>query len=142
MTEVEREVLLAQARTLARAGRLTEADDLLSRVSEDGSPGVAALDLRARVHAQQGRLEEADAYWAEAERLAPGDPGIAAARRRVAALRDRPRRGFRAWRTAGRVVGGVLAFAVPAYLWWSRRARPSCEARPPAGRSACAPARR
>jgi len=88
-----REITLAQARTLARHGRYLEAERLLRDLVDGGGPEAIALDLLARVYAQQGRLEEADRCWAEAERLAPGSPEIAAGRRRIAALRGSgPRR--------------------------------------------------
>ncbi|TNY38024.1 OmpA family protein [Thermomonospora catenispora] len=88
-----REIVVAQARTLARHGRYLEAEGLLRGLTRDGGePDAGVLDLLARVYAQQGRLEEADRCWAEAERLAPGAPQIAAGRRRIAALRDSPPR--------------------------------------------------
>ncbi|POM24646.1 flagellar motor protein MotD [Actinomadura rubteroloni] len=84
-----REVALAQATRLARAGRLAEARDLLEQAFPDGERTAPVLDLLARVRAQQGDLDAADRHWAEAERLAPGDPDVIAARARVAALRGR-----------------------------------------------------
>ncbi|GAA3928073.1 hypothetical protein GCM10023085_06560 [Actinomadura viridis] len=121
-----REVALAQARELARAGRYTEAEELLDGAWDEGEPSAAVLDLRARIHAQRGRLDEADRCWAEAERLAPGDRAIAAGRRRVAALRDGGHAGgglpgrvltSRFAGRAGAAVVALLAFVMLADLW-------------------------
>lgn len=100
-----REVALAQARTLARQGRYSEAEQIL----RDMEPDVLVLDLRARIHAQQGLLEQADECWAAAERLASGATEITEGRRRVARMRDGARRSrgrlvFRAGAAAGLVL--------------------------------------
>ncbi|MEV4364509.1 OmpA family protein [Nonomuraea sp. NPDC049625] len=87
---ITRELVLAQARTLARSGRHGEAVELLEDLQE--KPSVTVLDLLARIHAQQGDLDRADQCWAEAERLAPGGAEIAAGRRRIAAMRPAARR--------------------------------------------------
>ncbi|MFI6906063.1 hypothetical protein ACIBKY_32705 [Nonomuraea sp. NPDC050394] len=87
---VTRELVLAQARALARSGRRAEAAELLEDLQ--GEPSVTVLDLLARVYAQQGDLDRADQCWAEAERLAPGGAEIAAGRRRIAAMRPAARR--------------------------------------------------
>lgn len=84
-----RELAVAQARALARRGRHAEARQLLDDAWEGTEPGVAYLDLRARIHAQQGQLEEADSCWARAEQLQPGQPEFTAARRRIARMRER-----------------------------------------------------
>ncbi|MFI0423934.1 OmpA family protein [Spongiactinospora sp. 9N601] len=109
---IARELALAQARVLARAGRLDEAAELLEDPGQES--GVATLDLLARIHAQRGDLDLADRYWAEAERLAPGRAGIAAGRRRIAALRPasgrRPR--GRPLRAAGAVLAAVAVLAL------------------------------
>ncbi|MFC0037400.1 OmpA family protein [Actinomadura rayongensis] len=112
-----REVALAQATRLARAGRLAEARDLLEQAFPDGERTAPVLDLLARVRAQQGDLDAADRHWAEAERLAPGDPDVIAARARVAALRGRRVTRF-GWPAAAGIalvlalVAGGGAFAV------------------------------
>ncbi|WP_067488613.1 OmpA family protein [Actinomadura hibisca] len=82
-----REVALAQARELARRGRLAEAGELLDEAYHDTEPDTAYLDLRARVHAQQGDLARADECWAQAQRLSPENTEYAAARRRIARMR-------------------------------------------------------
>ena len=79
---------LAQAAALARAGRLGEAEALLSGLT---SASAAVLDLRAKIKAQQGDLKSAAALWTKAERLAPGNVEYTAAHRR-ARRRARPRR--------------------------------------------------
>ena len=71
---------LAQAAALARAGRLGEAEALLSGLT---SASAAVLDLRAKIKAQQGDLKSAAALWTKAERLAPGNEEYAAAHRRA-----------------------------------------------------------
>ncbi|WP_433179620.1 OmpA family protein [Actinoallomurus sp. CA-150999] len=104
-----REVVLAQARTLARQGRYGEAEQIL----RDLEPDVLVLDLLARIHAQQGRLGQADQCWAAAERLAPDIREIAEGRRRVASMRGgaRRRRGRLVYR-AGATAGLALTFAL------------------------------
>ncbi|MFI6394936.1 OmpA family protein [Nonomuraea sp. NPDC050540] len=87
---VTRELVLAQARALARSGRRAEAAELLEDLQ--GEPSVTVLDLLARIYAQQGDLDRADQCWAEAERLAPGGAEIAAGRRRIASMRPAARR--------------------------------------------------
>ncbi|MFI6516718.1 OmpA family protein [Spirillospora sp. NPDC050679] len=82
-----REVALAQARELARRGRLAEAGELLDEAYHDTEPDTAYLDLRARVHAQQGDLARADECWAQAQRLSPENTTYAEGRRRVARMR-------------------------------------------------------
>ncbi|MEU6712850.1 OmpA family protein [Nonomuraea sp. NPDC046802] len=111
---IPRELVVAQARTLARSGRHGEAAELLEELQEE--PSVAVLDLLARIHAQQGDFDRADQYWAEAERLAPGSAEIADGRRRIAAMRPAARRrrlgkGLAA-ACAVLVTGAVLALLV------------------------------
>lgn len=100
-----REVALAEARTLARHGRYTEAEELLDEAWRDAEPSAAYLDLLARIHAQQGHLERADECWERAQRLAPGEPAYAAGRRRIARLRSGSRK-------PGRVTGAVVCAVV------------------------------
>ncbi|GLY89683.1 OmpA family protein [Actinoallomurus iriomotensis] len=112
-----REVALAQARTLARQGRYSEAEQML----RDMEPGVPVLDLLARIHAQQGLLEQADECWAAAERLAPGTTEIAEGRRRLARMRGGARRSpgrlvFRAGTAAGLVLTLALLVDIRAEL--------------------------
>ncbi|TYK47017.1 tetratricopeptide repeat protein [Actinomadura decatromicini] len=129
-----REAALAQARTLARAGRYTEAAELLG-----GEHDVAVLDLRARIHAQQGRWDEADRCWAEAAALAPGDRSAAEGRRRIAEIRARAARPGRVRVARGAVRAGgalaaLLALAMLADLWLDRADTPGrvAVAAPPA----------
>ncbi len=112
-----REVALAHARTLARNGRYAEAEGLLEDAWRGAERGVPVLDLLARIKAQQGDLSAADRYWAEAERLAPGNREIAAGRRRIAAMTKRGPvaarwRGRAAWIGAGLLAAAVLALLV------------------------------
>lgn len=107
-----RELVLAQARALARHGRHAEAEDLLAEARDDTEPSVAFLDLLARVHAQQGHLDEADECWAEAERLAPGNKEAAGGRRRIARIRAGARGSGRVVPRAAAGAGVVLALAL------------------------------
>ncbi|GAA4509308.1 hypothetical protein GCM10023191_070360 [Actinoallomurus oryzae] len=109
LTLATREVALAQARTLARQGRYSEAEQILREME----PDVPVLDLLARIHAQQGLIEQADECWAAAERLAPGATEITEGRRRVARMRggSHPYRGRLLFR-AGTAAGLVLALAL------------------------------
>jgi flagellar motor protein MotB len=125
-----RQLALAQARALARHGRYAEAEELLDEAWQDAEPGVAVLDLRARIHAQQGRLEQADECWARAQRLAPDDPEIADGRRRIARSR-----GTR--RSSVRVVPAVAA-AVALALLVDLRLEPARPAAPPPPTAAAA----
>lgn len=104
-----REVALAQARTLARHGCYTEAEEILRAME----PSVTVLDLLARVYAQQGELVHADECWAEAERLAPGNTEITEGRGHVARMRAGARRsGGRLVFRAATALGLVLALAL------------------------------
>ncbi|MBE1531183.1 tetratricopeptide repeat protein [Actinomadura algeriensis] len=114
-----REAVLAQARTLARAGRYAEAEALL-----DGESGASVLDLRARMYAQQGRFDDADRCWAEAAALDPGDADAARGRARIAELRaKRASAGFGRALTAGLLLRGgavlvaLLAIVLFAAVW-------------------------
>jgi flagellar motor protein MotB len=107
-----RELVLAQARALARHGRHAEAEDLLAEARDDTDPSVAFLDLLARVHAQQGHLDEADECWAEAERLAPGNKEATGGRRRIARIRAGVRGSGRVVPRAAAGAGVVLALAL------------------------------
>ncbi|TDD32229.1 hypothetical protein E1287_23680 [Actinomadura sp. KC06] len=115
-----REVTVAQARALARAGRYAEAEELL-----EGEHGAVVLDLKARMYAQQGRLDEADRCWAEVAAISPGDPGAAEGRRRIAQIRAAaasPRR-FVLARSAfrlGTAAVVLLAFVMLADVWLDR----------------------
>ncbi|MFC5750689.1 hypothetical protein [Actinomadura rugatobispora] len=139
-----REVVLAQARELARAGRYAEAEELLDGPWNEGGRDVAALDLKARIHAQQGHLDEADRCWAEVAELAPGHRGAAEGRRRIAAVRARAATGGFTGRTltarfalrAAAAVVALLAFVMLADLWADGGPRPEPAANP----SAAAPA--
>ncbi len=67
-----RQLVLAQATDLARAGRYTEAEKLLAENTtwtQETMPEV--LDLRARICAQQGRFREAHIFWSRALQLDP-----------------------------------------------------------------------
>ncbi|XVQ09341.1 hypothetical protein ACQP1W_43540 [Spirillospora sp. CA-255316] len=120
-----REVVLAQARELARAGRYAEAEELLDGPWNEGGRDVAALDLKARIHAQQGRLDEADRCWAEVAERSPGHRAAAEGRRRIAAVRERAATGGFTGRAltarfalrAAAAVVALLAFVMLADLW-------------------------
>ncbi|QFG24226.1 tetratricopeptide repeat protein [Actinomadura sp. WMMB 499] len=131
-----REAALAQARTLARAGRYAEATAVL-----EGEHGAAVLDLRARMYAQQGRFDDADRCWAEAAALDPGDGDAARGRARIAELRaKRASTGFGRALTAGLLprggaaVAALLAIVLVAALWpgdGEPAARPAVRPAPP-----------
>ncbi|MFI0366699.1 OmpA family protein [Actinomadura sp. 1N219] len=136
-TQAVREVTVAQARALARAGRYAEAEELL-----DGEHGPVVLDLKARMYAQQGRLDEADRCWAEVAALSPGDPGAAEGRRRIAQIRAAasPRRFVlaRSVFRLGTAAVILLAFVMLADIWQDRD-EPATPAPVPSSRPATTP---
>jgi len=84
-----RQVALARAAALARAGRYRAAEELLAAGAAKGED-AAALDLRARICAQQGRYSEAAGLWRRAVQLDPAKPEYAAALRLAARSEGRP----------------------------------------------------
>ena len=148
-TSAVRELVLAQARELARAGRYTEAEDVLDASWPDGGQDVAVLDLKARIHAQQGRLDEADRCWAEVADLAPGHRAAAEGRRRIAVIRERAAKGGFTGRVltarfvlqAAAAVVALLAFVMLADLWTDDgpRSAPTAATPPAAAPPAAAP---
>ena len=104
---VLRQLLLARATALARAGRYQAAEELLSAGA--GELGAAALDLLARIRAQQGRYGEAEDLWQQAAQLEPGNPAYAASLRLLRGMAGRP-----VWLhgVATLLLGGVLLLAV------------------------------
>lgn len=106
-----RELALARATDLARAGRYDDAGTLLA---DDPSP--AALDLLARMHAQRGRLAEADECWARAG--AAGGSGYERERQRVAALQQRRMGTSRLLRRIGLALLALAVLAAALLLWF------------------------
>ena len=68
---VLQQLVLAQATDLARAGRYTEAEQLLMENIGDWEAMPAALDLLARICAQQRRFQQAHLLWTRALQLDP-----------------------------------------------------------------------
>lgn len=62
------QLILAQATTLARAGRYADAEQLVTQLLDEQEV-PAALDLHARICAQQGRWREARECWQRALQL-------------------------------------------------------------------------
>jgi flagellar motor protein MotB len=85
-----KQIALAKATELARTGRYSEAEKLLTETSrrEDLTPAI--LDLLARIRTQQGRLSEAESFWTEATRLDPTNEAYKAGLRRIAKMQRRP----------------------------------------------------
>jgi flagellar motor protein MotB len=81
------QILMAKAVELARTGRYSEAESVLSEVKEPVPP---RLDLCARIRAQQGRLREAEELWKQACVLDPGNESYRAGLRRIAKMQSRP----------------------------------------------------
>jgi Uma2 family endonuclease len=82
-----RQLVLAQATDLARAGCYTEAEDVLTQLlDEQGLP--LALDLRARMCAQQGKLREAREFWKRALQLDPTNGAYVAGLLRLSLYRS------------------------------------------------------
>lgn len=71
LDDLIRQLVLAQATDLARAGRYTEAERLLKENTHDQEMMPAMLDLQARICAQQGRYREAHVFWTRALQLDP-----------------------------------------------------------------------
>lgn len=84
-----RQVALARAAALARAGHYRAAEELLAAGAAEGED-AAALDLQARICAQQGRYSEATGLWQRAARLDPDKSEYAAALRLAARSEGRP----------------------------------------------------
>jgi type VI secretion system protein ImpK len=84
------QIMLARATDLARAGRYSEAENLLSEVSGKGEVTPAVLDLSARIRAQQGRLLEAEALWRQASQLDPANEAYRAGLHRIVRMQRRP----------------------------------------------------
>lgn len=103
--------LMAEAVTLARRGRYSEAERCLGEALARGECTEAeSLDLLARIHVQKGRLLQAESCWQKALALDVGNTDYADA---LAALR-RGQHPFARWRPV--VIGGlvVLLLAIQA----------------------------
>lgn len=107
------QVALARAATEARRGNLDAAERLLTGPDLPGEPSPARLDLTARLHAQRGRFTEADECWAAMLAAEPDNRAAAAARARLARIRDHPSRA-RPVLTPGRSAALVVAAVVVA----------------------------
>jgi|APEBP8051073352_1049397.scaffolds.fasta_scaffold00851_3 flagellar motor protein MotB len=107
------EAALDRARELARAGRYTEALDVLRAFEFDGPQRVPALDLAARICAQQGNPIEAERYWTAAQ---GHDPGCAAAAAGLARLRAERSPMARVGRFPGLVLAG-LCLGATVWAW-------------------------
>src|SRR5215469_1003446 len=63
LEDLLKQLVLAQATDLARAGRYAEAEKLLAENIHDLEKIPAALDLQARMCAQQRRFQQAHLLW-------------------------------------------------------------------------------
>ncbi len=103
-----RQISLARATELARAGHVVEAERILldmTRGSEEATP--AAFDLLARISAQQGRMLEAAAYWNKALQLDEGNGAYQAGLNRIGRMQGRP-----AWLRPALFFSGILAIVL------------------------------
>lgn len=71
LEDLLKQLVLAQATDLARAGRYAEAERLLAENVRDQEMMPATLDLRARICAQQRRFQQAHVLWTHALQLDP-----------------------------------------------------------------------
>ncbi|HEX8475542.1 MAG TPA: OmpA family protein [Pyrinomonadaceae bacterium] len=110
---------ISQASELARVGRYSEADQLLSEL-KTGDASAAVLDLRARIHAQQGRLSAAEAFWTRALHLDPANLAYNEALRRISRMQ---RRRLHALRPLLWTLAAVLCVALAVYIIEQRLAR-------------------
>ena len=69
LEDILKQLVLARATDLARAGRYAEAESLLKEHISDLETMPAALDLLARIYAQQRRFQDACAFWTRALEL-------------------------------------------------------------------------
>lgn len=84
------QITLSKAADLARVGRYSEAEGLLSEATRGEKIRPEILDLLARIHAQQGRFLEAQAFWTQASQLDPSNEVYQAALRRIAKTQSQP----------------------------------------------------
>lgn len=82
-----RQLVLAEATDLARAGRYREAERCLEEGIPEPETMPEVLDLRARICAQQGRLGDAERFWTQALQLDPQNEAYAADLRRIVQYR-------------------------------------------------------
>lgn len=88
LSSLLRQILLTQARELARHGAYAQAESLLENFGPQ-SMEPQVLDLRARIRAQQGRLLEATQLWEEAAAGEPADSVYRTALDRIAQIQRR-----------------------------------------------------
>jgi type VI secretion system protein ImpK len=113
---------ISQASELARAGRYSEADQLLSEI-KTGDTSAAVLDLRARIHAQQGKLSEAEALWTRAIHLDPANLDYGAALQRISRMQTRRLAALRPLLSTLAALLCVVGVVSAVYLIERRRAR-------------------
>ena len=89
--------ILAHAATLARSGKLLEAERLLGTLSAADSSRIEVIDLLARVYAQQGKIDEAQALWLQALQRDPSSIRLLSALT-LCAYHKRPRLEHFVWR--------------------------------------------
>ncbi len=84
------QIRLSQATVLARAGRYSDAEILLSQLTGEEGTSIPALDLLARIRAQQGRLLDAEGLWRQAWQLDPANEAFKAGLDRIAGMQRQP----------------------------------------------------
>jgi flagellar motor protein MotB len=118
---------------LARAGELVAAAAVLATAEAAGNAGSAGLDLLARIHAQRGDLEQADLCWARVQATDPEDPGAAAGRATIEAIRARRRLPRPLLRPAWVTAAGMIVVAGAIALCGGFAGGPVADTVPPAG---------
>ena len=72
-TPLPEAIMLAQSTLLARKGKYSQADAVLSHLVRGSDARLEALDLFAKVCAQQGKIEQAQAAWLKALEREPSN---------------------------------------------------------------------
>lgn len=75
-------VILSRAASLARGGKLAQAEAILIPLTDEACENAAALDLLAKIYIRLGRLEEARRLWELAVRMEPSNHDYSAALQR------------------------------------------------------------
>lgn len=65
--------VLQRAATLARKGKLSQAENILTPLTESKIPILEAMDLLAKIYAQQGKIDQAQALWVKALQMEPSN---------------------------------------------------------------------
>jgi len=65
--------VLQRAAILARKGKLSQAENILTPLTESKIPILEAMDLLAKIYAQQGKIDQAQALWVKALQMEPSN---------------------------------------------------------------------